>query len=298
MDLKISNPFRLAILVTLGLSVGAIDALTTPRQYNATATLLVTDVSQNSNASIAQIAAQFGIQPPRSGGISTQLLADLIKSRSVLQQLSTIQSGNTTYNIIRIIKSPAEKGDSIVRFVNNLKEDIDVIVDRAGFIRLSVTLTDSLGALLVAKSLIEKTDEFAQEYKRTVAMRDLAFLDNRREYYEAELRAAERAMSTFEANNRSYATSPSLAAERSRLQRNLQSKSEIFQRVMQSLEVARFDQSRSVPMITVIEMPDGFVKPLSRGLLSKALLGIFSGIFIHFGLVIMKQYWRTEKTSL
>ncbi|MGH7701841.1 MAG: GNVR domain-containing protein, partial [Gemmatimonadales bacterium] len=97
------------------------------------------------------------------------------------------------------------------------------------------------------------------------------------EQVRADLREAEDRLQEFLQRNREFRNSPQLAFEYDRLQREVTMRQQVYTTLAQGYEQARIDEVRNTPLISIVEQPDLPVKPKSRRLILKTLLGLTLG---------------------
>lgn len=105
---------------------------------------------------------------------------------------------------------------------------------------------------------------------------------------------AENALTSFYTRNRQLlqgvGSSPELAAEEARLQRQVQFTQQVYLALAQSLTRAELDESRNTPVIAVLERPEGFVERRPRGTLRLMIVLGVIGAMLASGVVMFREY--------
>jgi uncharacterized protein involved in exopolysaccharide biosynthesis len=122
------------------------------------------------------------------------------------------------------------------------------------------------------------------------------FTEARLDEARAALRGAEDALERFLEENRQY-TSPPLALERERIQRDVMLQQQIVMGLAQHYEDARIREVRNTPVITIVEEPALPVFPDPRGTLRLLILsGVLSGVAAS-GVVVFRAGWKRQRAT-
>lgn len=237
----------------------------------------------------AAVATQLGINlsaaTNTSPSLSPQFYPELLKApqflESVVETPLTIGSDSARRTLIELygVESP----DPHVRRVEaaqilgmSLKSSVAV---QTGIVRLSVTADNAPLALAIARTVLTKLSDFNIKSRQGRAAAERTFIESRLPQVRAELRAAEDRLTAFLLENRDL-RSPSVLFERTRLEREVTLRSQVYTVLAQSLEQARIDEVRDTPVVTVLSNPELPVLPDPLGRLRLAILCLFAGVAV------------------
>lgn len=263
-------------------------ALVLPRSYRSIASL-TPQADETQLSELAGLASQFGIPiPATSTAESPQFYAELLRTRTLLSETAV-----TRYNFLpEGAESPIEGdlleilgigGDTreaaIEEAVEELADDlVGVSTDpETGVVEFSVTTRWADLSHQIAARMLELVNRFNVETRNSQAAAEREFTEGQLAEAESALRVAEDSLEAFLQRNRRYDNSPELRFQLERLQRRVDLRQQVFTSLAQSYEQARIDAVRNVPVITVVERPSRPALPEPRGLVWKALLGLFLG---------------------
>ncbi len=266
-----------------------------PRTYTATVSFMPQAPKQASG--LAGIAAQFGVNLPlltAEGGESPAFYVSLIRDRVVLSAVAASQyvvpSGDDTIrgtlaDIYRVRgRSPLLRLDKAVE-----RLDRDLTVDasqKTSIVTISVHAKDPALAAAIAARILEEVNEFNFKKRTSQAAAERRFTEQRVSEAQTELRRAEDALAAFLQQNRDFRNSPQLLFQEQRLERMVTFRQQIYTNLAQSLELARIEEVRNTPVITIIRPPQAPVRPDRRHLLVKGLAALFCGLII-VGVVVL-----------
>ena len=112
-----------------------------------------------------------------------------------------------------------------------------------------------------------------------------------------ELRTAEDRLELFLRSNRLINSAPQMALEEDRLRREVTLRQQVVAGLAQALEQTRLDESRNIPVITVVEAPVRPALPASRRLVLKALFAALVSAIVLLSLVLLGE-WRRRANLL
>ena len=262
------------------------------RSYTSTARFMP-QASEGSLSRLSGLAATFGVTvPPADPGSSPAFYGELLKSRDVLRR--TVQTryafaaggDSLRGTLIELYKSrgktPAARRDKAAK---ELLDNIEVIVSREnGTIDLEVTSAYPELSQQIGRRMIDLVSEFNLSRRQTKAGAERRFVEARVAEAKDTLHAAEARLQVFLQRNRAYQSAPPLLFEHDRLQRDVSMQQQLYTTLSQSYEVARIDEVRNTPVITLMEPPDLPAEPTPRLALVKGVLaglvGLGLGAFI------------------
>jgi uncharacterized protein involved in exopolysaccharide biosynthesis len=286
-------PLGLAgIVVVIGLLL--------PRTYTASASF-APQSSSGAMSRLTGLAAQFGIAVPTDDPTqSPDFYADLLQSgqllRAMVESTYVFESAGDTVrgNLVAIYDIDAGgPGRSREEAVKRLGQDLRVSSDlKTGVVTLSVEAKAPELARQLAERALALVNSFNLRTRQTQAAAERLFVEGRMRAAEQDLRAAEDRLQAFLTSNRNFSNSPQLQFEHDRIQREVQTRQDIYTNLAQGYEQARISEVRNTPVITVIEGPILPVKPDSRRLALKALLALLIGGGLAALLAVAIDYFR------
>lgn len=292
-------------LAVLGALIAVVPPLVLPRSYTATSGF--TPQNRRPQGTLSGLAGQLGLALPLNldGGHSPAFYADRLLSPQLLRQVVDTRypvssdTGSASVSLIDLLrakgKTPALRRDAAVR---ELRRAVDASVDnKTGIVTLRVTLEDPLLARQVNQRMLNLLDEFNLQNRQSQAAAERRFTEARVAQVRRDLREAEDRLQAFLQRNREYRLSPQLTFEHDRLQREIDLQQEVFTSLAQSYEQARIEEVRDTPLITVVENPTEPVRPDSRRLVLKCLLGLLFGGAVGLLLAVGRGYAVNSSAS-
>jgi len=263
-------------------------ALVLPRSYRSIASL-TPQADEAQLSELAGLASQFGIPlPVTSTAESPQFYAELLRTRTLLSETAATRYSflpdgaerPIEGDLLEILGIDAETRDAAIELaVEELEEDlVGVWTDpETGVVEFSVTTRWADLSHQVAVRMLELVNRFNVETRNSQAAAEREFTEGQLAEAETALRVAEDSLEAFLQRNRRYENSPELRFQLERLQRRVDLRQQVYASLAQSYEQARIDAVRDVPVITVVERPSRPAQPEPRGLVWRALLGLFLG---------------------
>ena len=284
-------------LALLGLVLFPVVTLLFPRSYTSASVFM--PQTRSAASSLSGLAAQLGFTlPSTESGQNPSFYADLLQSNSILGAVVDsrfeyeMPDGPVRGNLVEIYrskgKSPALRRDVAIR---RLRGDVDATTaQKTGVVELEVTAGHPRLAQEINQRLIDLVNEFNLRTRQSQAANERAFTERRLDEVRQELRATEDRLQSYLQRNRDYSNSPALTFQVERLQREVSMRQEVFTTLAQAYEQAKIEEVRDTPVITVVQAPELAVRPDSRWLLLKALLGLLLGLMIGSALAVWKSY--------
>jgi uncharacterized protein involved in exopolysaccharide biosynthesis len=285
-------------LALLGALIAIVPPLVLPRSYTVSSAL--TPQSRRQNGTLTGLAGQLGLALPLNldGGQSPAFYADRLTSRQLLGQVVDTRytigtdTGTVTVSLVEFFaprgKTPELRRDAAVR---ELSEAVDASVDnKTGIVSLAVTLEHPNLARQVNQRMLDLLNEFNLQNRQSQAAAERRFTETRVAQVRRDLREAEDRLQAFLQRNREYRFSPELTFQHDRLQREIDLQQEVFTTLAQAYEQARIEEVRDTPVITIVETPADPVRPDSRRLVLKGLLGILLGALAGVALTVARGY--------
>lgn len=278
-----------------------------PRQYRAEASFTPQGTEQPGTSRLSGVAARFGVDV--GGGTSPnqspEFYRRLLTSREILRAVArdsypSPAPGDSAHRTLLEIwdlgDQPGDEGlDAAVR---RLKASVSPTTDReTSMVTFGITADDPGLARALAHRLLDQVNRFNVEQRQSRAAAERAFLEERVEQARERLRAAEDSLRIFLENNRAFNNSPTLAFERDRLRRRVERQQQLYNSLSQSLEESRINEIRNTPVITVVERPEGSVRPVPRNRVTLALTGMILGGTVGILLALGREYLRGARRT-
>ncbi|MHB1193064.1 MAG: Wzz/FepE/Etk N-terminal domain-containing protein [Longimicrobiales bacterium] len=262
--------------------------------------------AESGSSGLAGLAGQFGIQVP--GGNSSespQFYAKLVKSRKMLAALSEEEfrfeapaDGGGTETLSGTLSDilnpegtdtawPLRREASI----QWLEGTISVSTAReTGIVEVKVTTPWAGLSHQVAEQVLANVNEFNLETRQSRAAAERTFVSGQLAEAQDSLRLAENRLEAFLRENRQWASSPELAFQHDRLQRQVAMRQQLFTSLAQSHDAARIAEVRNTPVVTVVEAPELPVRRNPMGRIRKLALGLVLGGVLGVMLAFLREY--------
>lgn len=285
---------RRKLIVLLGV-IGALAfgllAITRGRVYQASATFIAQDAPPETGSGLELAASQLGLDVSRAGkGWSTAMYVKLLDSWALLEPIAldtvTIaEEGGRRARVIDLLGVTApDPRQRVEKAVAALRQHIVASDDRRlGTVSLSVTTKWPSVSFALAQSLVQGLNRFNIETRRSQATAEREFVERQADQAKTDLRSAEDNLQNFLQQNRDP-SSPQLAFERDRLQREVLLRQSVYNGLMQSEEQAKIREVRNTPVITLIDTPRLPVIGQPHHTVKRTILGGFIGAML--GVVI------------
>lgn len=269
-------------LGVLGAAVGLIVGLASTRVYRSTATFIPQGSESSGNSGLALAASQFGIRLPSSGGGTwgPPVYVELLRSHSLLEPIArdtivVAEEGGRRVAVADLFKvtgsTPQERNELTIRALQGITTAAEV--KPLGAVKLSVTTRWPSVSMALADRLVEGVNKFNLETRKSQAAAERQFVEIQAAEAGNALRMAEDQLQSFLQRNRDFSSSPALAFERDRMQREVSRRQEMYTSLLQSREEAKIREVRELPVITVLERPRVPVVGESRKTVLKVLMG-------------------------
>ncbi len=257
---------------------------------------------ESKSSNISGVASQFGINLGSNSQTdigSTDLIPDLIKSRSLLYSLL-----NRKFNIyndekkILLLQYLADDEDfssnkeshkreasmllsNMISITKNKKNDI---------LKITVSMNNAKLVYEVALAVVEEIDKIQKRITLSRVKEKLSFISNRMENISIDLVNAEEDLKKFRQNNRNIIGSPGLLLEEDRLKRELVSLERVYTTLKSQYEITRIEEIGSSKLIMILDEPEIPVMRLSPKRKSSVLTAGFFGFFISIFLTYFSSF--------
>lgn len=295
----------LVILPAIALMTAVGYAALRPVEYAADSTFMPQTTSPD-RSRVAGLAEQFGVDVGGgSAGDNVQFYAELLTSRDLLREVV-----ETTYQIesesgeelrggtlIELLDVEGETPEARIRAtVGRLREQIGIDPQpTTSTVRLTTRASRPELAVQINERMLELANDFNLRRRQSQARAEREFVEARMERAREELQEAEHAMETFLQQNRRYADSPQLMFEFRRLQRNLETKQQVFNSLATAFEQARISEVRNTPVLTILDAPDGSARRIRMNLVTTLIIAIVLGLLVATVIAFAMDYVRQER---
>ncbi len=290
---------RRRLLLVLPMLVAALVVgvgLRADRQWVSQATFVAQSPSGGSSR-LAGLAAQFGVNVPNAqAGQSPDFYADVLRGDGMLRQLLTGRYTNADGQQLDLAAHLAPGVADTARLrelaVRQLRTMVSASVGlKTGLVRLAVRLDDPEVARQMVARALEELNRLNVVAQQTQASQERVFTDTRLSLARGELRVAEDRLEDFLRSNRVFSGAPQLVLQEDRLRREVNLRQQVVSGLAQGLEQARLEESRNLPVITVVEAPVRPALPDSRRLVLKALFAAIVAATVILALMLAGE-WR------
>jgi capsule polysaccharide export protein KpsE/RkpR len=298
-----------SVIIGLGLTgalVGGLLGLGSRRQYVSRAVFLPQAAEASAGISgIALAVSQFGIRVPTgSGAWGAPLYAELLRSRALLQPLvldSSIvdQQEGQRRSLMDLLDvhddRPERRQDLALRSLQRMVVSRDVRT--LGAVEVTATTPWAAVSYAIVERLLKEINDFNLLSRRSQARAERQFVELQAREAEQALRDAEGKLLRFLQSNRAIGATSELSVERDRLQREVSLRQQVYTTLLQSREEARIREVRDTPVITIIEAPALPVRPESRGVLLKTVIGGVLGGVLGICLALFLGWLRRIRSA-
>ena len=252
---------RIAALgAVIGTISGVIVMSITPVTYTSSVSMVSRGAGGLSGAQ--SIAAQLGVSLSGDPTQLTSFFAAIATTRDVLISVSRFpvprapgskDSTTIAAEVAGSAKSPRDSDEKAISFLRAATKISSA--QRTGILKIDVSARNPRLAFQAANAFIEGLDKFNRERLKTQAREERNYLERRLSEAQAELFRAEDSLAVFVGRNRVVTSSPMLAIEQQRLQRQLNIRQTTYGALVNVYEQARLSELRDTPQISVIEYP-------------------------------------------
>lgn len=301
---------RLLVGLPLAVFVAAVGlSYLMPEQYTAQSRFLP-ETESEMPGEFAGLAAQMGLGAAAMAGAGESLdfYGQLVRSHEILtaailtEYEVPIEEGSDTVrgNLIELYDFEGDTPVERLKVAKQLMEERYIMVSPYRNANLLVLRTQAQWPALaeaVNRRLLTLVNEFNLGRRQTRAAEERDFLETRLEQVQGELRQAEDELQRFVETNRRYSAAPETSLQYARLQRRVTFVEQIYSSVIQSLEQAQVEAIRNMPVITVVDRPEGTALKTAPKPLINGLLGLVLGAGLAIALVLVGEFLSGARRS-
>jgi tyrosine-protein kinase Etk/Wzc len=202
--------------------------------------------------------------------------------------------GQATYIEINGIRGTSPR-DTVQRALDRLDRQVTVSTNiKANLVSLRTSGRTPELAEQLNRRFLERVNAFNREKRQSKGAAERAFVEQQLATSQAELLSAEGEMEDFLERNRRVGASPQLAFQRARLQQRIDQRQEVYRSLSQSYENARIEEVRDIPVITVVDNPEGSARRKGRIALS-LILALTPGMLLGISLALGLEYFTRAR---
>lgn len=300
--------WRLIVLLPILLStvVGAW-TYTRGRSFVASASFVAHDAANRSVSTASALAQEFGVSLGTArAGESPEFYAELLHSTALLRKAVLtkydVRSGKDgVWRGTLLDRVPSDGGAAApvwLAATQRLEKNIETSVSRStGVVQLTVAATDPGLAEQIAARLLALLNDFNVDARQRAAQQEASFISGRIAETQSELTEAENRLQNFLRRNREVSNSPQLLFERERMERRVSMLQEVYTSLARSQEQARIEAARDVPLLTIIDRPEGTAEPRGRGTVQRAIMAFALGFALAVFLTFVIEFSRRGRRS-
>lgn len=237
-----------------------------PSTYEVTVTVLPETMTSSTLSALSGLASSVGVNLNTGG--ATTIYSNLLLSEAVLEPVILdkyrIPGEKDSANLIDIFEIepvedyplPTQKRLQFISCYEMLAEKGGIVseLDAAtGALSILVTMPAPKLAAEVANNLLISLDDYMKNKRQSSAKNSRMYLEGRVAALLDSLTQAENKLKKFNEQNRMIAQSPQLLLEQSRLQRNVQVYNTTYSTLRSSLEAAKLEEVKDVPVVNIRE---------------------------------------------
>jgi uncharacterized protein involved in exopolysaccharide biosynthesis len=229
----------------------------------------------NLGGAAALLGARGGVGGSSGLQVSSDLVANLVRSRRVLEKVgsSPVAEG------VRLVDQVRGRSVEASQVAPTLSRLLRVRVDeQTGFINLEVVQRDSAVARMIAERLVQAVSETYVEVSRAQASEMRRAQDVRVDSARRRLAAIEGEIAELDRSNRATAAYGASAIERLRLQREQGIADQVYSRAVLDRESAIAKELEQTPVVVVVDPLPHILPARPRRAVQAALL-TFIGVF-------------------
>ena len=295
---RIKATGRRGVLLTfLGTVVGIVIALMLPPSFTSEASFVAQGASTSVIPSaLLGIAASVGLGTSRD--YSPQFYADLLTSdpvvKSALSRRYTIPGNAAAQRTYLEIEGFADKDSAIAQdaAIRHLRRRISSRADvRTNVVYVNATARYATLSRDLVRALLDALDSMNISFRQEQSRELRQFFEGRVAEAQHELDSAETELRQFLERNR-VANSPLLIFEQNRLTRTTDLKRAVYTTVVQQYEEAKMQESRNVPVLTVLTQPTAPVRKSGPPRRFIVVIGFLGGLLLALGFNAFKEIRR------
>ena len=277
---------RTILLLSLGGMVAALAlGLIQPRIYTSSSSFV--PQTQRGRPELEGMAAQFGINLAQANDVTQTpaFYVDLIHSEHImraaaLSDYADPRRPSARANLVEIYDVDAPTAEErLDEAITLLRANSNATpAQRTNMVTLKVRARSPQLATAINQRVLDLLNEFNATTRKSQAAEKRKFAQARLQEVAATLRAAEDRYGQFLTRNRRWESAPELQLQHDRLAREIGMQQTVYTTLAQSLEQAKIDEVRDIPVFTIIDTPSRPVRPDDRRIALKGIVGLLLGL--------------------
>ncbi len=263
-----------------------------PKTYRAEAKILPNQTGSVASSLIGLAAASgFGdLVSDQLGNRENPILTypEILSSRSLLEKIAfspyppdSSRPGGTVMGSLGIRETDRLGVDKGIRRLGEITR-IEANL-RNGLVYVSAVTRDSVLSAYIVEQMLAQLDHFNVDTRSSRGRATREFLDARIKDARRELTEAEGALAMFRQTNVRIGNSPQLQLEQARLEREVDTRAELYRMLAREFEAARIEEKQDTPTFTVVDP----AKPPVRKYRPKVLLNVLLALLCVVGARIL-----------
>ena len=283
-----TNPHWLRRTFTFAVAAAGITGVASffwPKTFRAEGKILPNQ-SRSVASSLLGFAAASGfadLMPDQLGGSENSILTypEILSSRALLQKVAFSSfppgnpSGGTVLGAIGIHGMSRKSSDKGIRRLSEMTR-VDANM-RSGVLTVSAVTRDSVLSAYIVQCMLNELDHFNLDSRASRGRATREFIEGRLKEARQELTNAEQELASFRSENVRISNSAQLQLEQARLEREVDTRSELFRLLAREFEAARIEERRDTPTFAVVDPPVPPVRKYRPKILLNTLLA-FLGV--------------------
>ena len=271
--------------------------------YVSWATVLLPESKMSNLGGLAGLASQFGVNVPMEATAdlsSPSLYPELLRSRTfaekILDKEFYLDEYGKKLTLLAILtqgdKPPKFERDSLITEAVKLLNEKYLAFDQdpqSTFSIIKVTAPEPRFAKNLADVVLAELESLNRYFKSETVNEKTAFIENRISSVEVELETSEVALKVFNEKNRQI-SSPALALEQERLERDAEVQRGVYLTLKQQLELAKIEEVQKSSIVQVLDMPQIALGPSNKNLLLSVVLSLILGVGLGFLFGFFRSY--------
>jgi len=298
------NTILYAILIA-GLATGI--SLLMPKTYRSNGKILP-NFSGSAASSLLNLAAASGFGDMLSGDLSNTenpvvTYPEILTSTNLLERVALspfpVARSESTDTVMKAIRVKGSDRRSLDRAVRLLRTITAVDANpRTGVINVSAVTRDSVLSAYIVQRMLVELDRFNVESRSSRGRATREFVEGRLGEAQRALASAEQSLAGFRQGNIRVSGSPQLQLEQARLEREVETRSELSRMLAREYETARIEEKRDTPTFTIIDPPRPPVRKYRPKTTVNALLALIGTLGIRAFLARLKELRTGSGTYL
>lgn len=274
-------------------TIATVIAFLIPPEYESVATILPGKSGSSSGVGLSQLAALAGISVSEGRDmLDADVYPALLNSESILREVLLqrywVAESSDSLNLIKYWQyCKDEEQWNYEMALKNLRTELSVEMERkTNIITISIMTKEAQLSSAIVSKVISTLDDFLKTKKMSYAGEQRKFIEQRLSEIEKDLAGSEERLKKFRESNR-VILSPDLLLQQERLSRDVQLNTTIFIEMKRQYELARIEEVKDIPIITLIDAPSAHVIKAKPRKLFYLITGLMLGAF---STVVMSIY--------